>query len=388
MSPSRTLLVALSLMLAWFTPPALAQSIPAVQDYKLGRVLASGGRWEEALVALERALKEDGDYPDALYLAGLCHANLEQYDKAVARLRRVTELRPEFLAAWGHLSRLHVVQRQYDQAREVLGALGKVRGGGPESHYGFGVLAWAENRLDVAETEWREAIRLSPGMAKAHHNLGILYREKEDRARALSAFQDAVRLDPESPLYRLSLGWLQVDMGSRVDGMANLDRARSQTERPDLANMALAVQMLLHGHPEQTDKAAARALEANPDLTLALILRARALEALQRLPEARALYEKALGQDPTLGEARRALERLPAPAAPPEPGAPETPAAPPEPGAPETPAAPPEPGAPETPAAPPEPGAPETPAAPPEPGVPETPAAPPEPGAPEIAPEA
>ena len=216
------------------------------------------------------------------------------------------------------------MQKQYDQARELLGALGKVRGGAPESHYGFGVLAWAENRLDVAETEWRETIRLSPGMARAHHNLGILYREKGDRARALSALQDAVRLDPESPLYRLNLGWLQVDMGNRVDGMANLDRARSQTERPDLANMALAVQMLLHNHPEQAEKAAARALEANPDLTLALVLRARALEALKRLPEARALYEQALEQDATVGEARRALERLPAPTAPSEPEVPGT----------------------------------------------------------------
>ncbi len=360
MSPSRTLLIILPLLLAWFTPPGLAQSIQATQDYKLGRVLASGGRWEEALVALERALKEDANHPDALYLAGLCHANLEQYDQAVARLRRVTELRPEFLAAWGHLSRLHVVQKQYDQARDVLGSLGKVRGGAPESHYGFGVLAWAENRLDVAETEWREAIRLSPGMAKAHHNLGILYREKGDRARALSALQDAVRLDPESPLYRLNLGWLQVDMGNRVDGMANLDRARSQTERPDLANLALAVQMLLHNHPEQAEKAAARALEANPDLTLALVLRARALEALKRLPEARTLYEQALEQDATLGEARRALERLPAPAVPGEPGAPEAPAAPSEPGAPEAPAVPGEPGAPEAPAAPSEPAVPGT----------------------------
>ncbi len=343
MKLSRILLMVLGFVFICLAQPGLTQSIPAAQDYKLGRVLASGGRWEEALVALERALKEDADYPDALYLAGLCHANLEQYDKAVARLRRVTELRPDFLAAWGHLSRLYVVQKQYDQAREVLGALGKVRGGAPESHYGFGVLAWAENRLDVAETEWREAIRLSPGMAKAHHNLGILYREKEDKARALSALQDAVRLDAESPLYRLSLGWLQVDMGNRVDGMANLDRARSQTERPDLANMALAVQMLLHNHPEQAEKAAARALEANPDLTLALVLRARALEALKRLPEARTLYEQALDQDATLGEARRALERLPAPV-------PEAPAAPGEPGAPEAPAVPEEPGAPEAPA--------------------------------------
>lgn len=380
MNPSRTFTLTL-LLLACLFGSAQAQSIPALQDYKLGRVLASGGRWEEALVALERALKEDRDYPDALYLAGLCHANLEQYDRAIERLKRVTELRPEFFAAWGHLSRLHVIQKQYDQAGEVLGALGKVRGGAPESHYGFGVLAWAQNRLEVAETEWREAIRLSPGMAKAHHNLGILYREKQERARALSALQDAVRLDPESPLYRLSLGWLQVDMGNRVDGMANLDRVRSQTERPDLASLALAVQMLLHGHPEPAEKAAARALEANPELTLALVLRARALEALQRPSEARALYEQALEQDQTLGEARRALERIPAPEPPvqtEEPTTPEAPVPPEDPGHPQPPVPPEGPAAPGGPVPPEEPAAPEAPIPPQAPDQPEGPGTTPE----------
>ncbi len=310
--------LALSILVCVSVLPLQAQTVTSVQDYKLARVLASGEHWAEALVPLERALKEDPDYPDALYLAGVCHLALKQYDKAEPRLKRVTELRPEFFTAWGYLAQMYVVQKQYDKARETLGALGKVKGGAPESHYGFGVLAWAEGHLDVAETEWREAIRLRPEMPKAHHNLGVLMRERGDRVRALSALRDAVRLDPENSLYRFNLGLEQMETGNKVDGMANLDRVRAQTERPDLANLALAVQMLLNNHPEQADKAASRAYQANPDLTAALVIRARALEALKRPEEARTLYEQALAEDSTLGEARRALQRIPAPATSPE----------------------------------------------------------------------
>jgi len=308
--------LALSMLLAL---PLLAQNVTSVQDYKHARVLASGEHWADALVVLERALKDDPDYPDALYLAGMCHLALKQYDRAEPRLKRVTEVRPEFYVAWGYLAQMYVMQREFDKARQTLGALGKVKGGAPESHYGFGVLAWAEGNLDGAEKEWREAIRLRPDTPKAHHNLGILMRERGDRVRALSALRDAVRLAPENALYRFNLGVEQMETGNRVDGMANLDRVRAQGERPDLANLALAVQMLLNGHPDPAEKAAARAYRGNPELTVALVFRARALEALKRPQEARVLYEQALAADSTLGEARRALQRIPAPAASPPP---------------------------------------------------------------------
>ena len=122
MSPSRTFLILLGLLFVCLVPPGLAQSIQATQDYKLGRVLASGGRWEEALVALERALKEDANHADALYSAGLCHANPSSMTRCRS-LRRVTELRPEFLAAWGH-SRDRTSCRSSTPAR-TLGSLGR-----------------------------------------------------------------------------------------------------------------------------------------------------------------------------------------------------------------------------------------------------------------------
>lgn len=305
--------VVAALLLLVLATPVLAASVSAQQDYKQARVLATSGKWQEALEVLERVLADDAMYVDAVYLAGLCHMALEQYDRAEVRLKRTTELKPDFFPAWQYLARLYLATKQKQKARETLGAMGRLKGGAPESHYGFGVLAWMDQDLAAAEKEWREAIRLDPQMAKAHHNLGILYLEKMDRARALSDLQDAVRLAPDHPLYRYTLGALQLDMGRKTEGMQNLDRVRSQTDRPDVANLALATQMLANGHPEQAEKAAARALEANSELTTAMVVRAKALEALNRLPEARELFERALADDPNLREARQALERIPPP---------------------------------------------------------------------------
>lgn len=340
------LLVVAALLVA--TLPGRAESVSAEQDLKSARVQASNGRWKEALVPLERALKAEPDYPDALYLAGLCHMALDQFDLAEKRLKRVTEIRPDFMPAWGQLSYLYVATKQNEKARQALGALGKVKGGAPESRYGFGVLAWVEGHLDLAEQEWREAIRLQPEMAKAHHNLGILFREKGDRARALAGLQDAVRINAENPLYRYNLGLLQMEMGTKIDGMANLDRVRSQTERQDLALLALATQMLFNNHPDQAEKAATRAYETNKELTTALLIRARALEALKRPDEARRIYEQALAEDGNLREARLALDRIPAPKPPdatPAPGASPAPDASPAPAASPTPDASPAPAA-------------------------------------------
>lgn len=287
-----------------------AQSVSGSQNYKLARTYASSGRYAEALTVLDQALKTDPGYADALYLAGICHLALDQYDKALPRLKKLTEVAPDFMSGWGLLTNVYVKLKQYDQATDTIASLAMAKGGKPESHYLAGVVAWLQGDLKKAEQDWRLAIGAKHDMAKAHHNLGILLQTKGDRVRALSSLSEAVRLAHDSALYRLNLGLLQLDMGNKIEGMANLDKVRSQADRQDLAMLALAHQMLYNSHPEQAERAATRAIEANKDLTDAYMVKAKALEALKKLPEAKACYERVMADDVNNLEAKKAVERL------------------------------------------------------------------------------
>ena len=56
----------------------------------------------------------------------------------------------------------------------------------------------SQKNWDAAIAEYREALRLNPGFALAHYNLGDALRLGGDRAAAASEFRDFLRLAPQN----------------------------------------------------------------------------------------------------------------------------------------------------------------------------------------------
>ncbi|MBQ7568106.1 tetratricopeptide repeat protein [bacterium] len=291
--------------------PADAQyNVAAEQGYKRARTMASNERWDDALTALSDVLKKAPNYPDALYLAGVCHLSKGDYANAEKRLKRLTEICKDFIGGWGMLANVYLATKQYDKIKDIIVALGKIKGGKAEAYYFSGLLAYMKNDLGQAERDWRNATVAQPDMAKAHYNLGSLMYTKGDRVRAMQGLKDALRYDPENPLYRYSLAALQLEIGSKAEGMKNLDRVRQQTLRKDIAHLAAALQMWNNGHSDKAEKLALQAIGDNKDLSEAYLLRAKALEKLGRTDEALISYKKALEGDPNYKEAQEAIKRL------------------------------------------------------------------------------
>ena len=59
---------------------------------------------------------------------------------------------------------------------------------------------------DKAIEQWREAIRLDPGLAKAHHSLGMALRGKNQLAEAIVSLRETARLDPRNATVFADLG--------------------------------------------------------------------------------------------------------------------------------------------------------------------------------------
>ena len=63
----------------------------------------------------------------------------------------------------------------------------------------------AGGRRDEAVAAYRQALRLHPGLADAHNELGVMLAELGRIDEAILEFQDAVRLAPESADARANL---------------------------------------------------------------------------------------------------------------------------------------------------------------------------------------
>jgi Flp pilus assembly protein TadD len=64
------------------------------------------------------------------------------------------------------------------------------------AHNNLGTVFVKRRRYREAETAYREAIRLDPGLAMAHNNLGVVLKVLKRKREADAAFGEAARLDP------------------------------------------------------------------------------------------------------------------------------------------------------------------------------------------------
>ncbi|MBI4539841.1 MAG: GWxTD domain-containing protein [Gemmatimonadetes bacterium] len=98
----------------------------------------------------------------------------------------------------------------------------------------------------AALTYLDRAVRLDPRLAEAHFRRGLLHArqasakatEYADRLEARQAFEEALRWDPDNPLYLLELGRLMLMQQVRVDAGRLFQRALDAASRADAHTLA------------------------------------------------------------------------------------------------------------------------------------------------------
>ena len=178
----------------------------------------------------------------------------------------------------------------------------------------------------------REAIRLRPDLAKAHHNLGVALSEEREYQQALASLRTALRLEPNYAEAHYNLGNTLGELDrceeavisfkaairrkpDYIDALNNLGLALTRLGRPEEAIVYLRQAVRLkpdvpEGHnnlglayAERGDFATAeacyeQALRLNPSYVDAHTNLGSAFKERGRLDEAMASYELALALDP------------------------------------------------------------------------------------------
>lgn len=151
----------------------------------LGVLLAGAARFDEAEALYLAALARAPDDVAALTNLGLLREETRRYGEAEALQRHALALAPELPELHCHLADL----------------LARKPGGGEE-----------------AEHHYREALRLRPGDAIAHSNLGALRFDQGRTDEAEAEMRTALALRPGFATARMNLGQLLLSLGRFADG--------------------------------------------------------------------------------------------------------------------------------------------------------------------------
>jgi tetratricopeptide (TPR) repeat protein len=167
----------------------------------LGIAQIQTGQLSEAVVSLQAALAAHPNDPDLLYYLGRASGLLAK--QSVDTL----------LAAYPDSARAHqamaenyfVLRRMPDAEKEYREAL-RLRPGLPEAHLALGEVYAGAFQWPKAEEEFRQQTKLQPGNAEAAYRLGEALLEQGKAHEARVELQRADRLMPEMPETLYALG--------------------------------------------------------------------------------------------------------------------------------------------------------------------------------------
>ncbi|MEL6494723.1 MAG: GNAT family N-acetyltransferase [Cyanobacteria bacterium J06623_7] len=153
-------------------PNAIARNDNWSELYQLGENYRQQQQWQNAVIALERAVELKDDFFWSWHNLGDVYRQLQQWQKAVHAYRQATQLDPQFFWSWHNLGDVY---RQLQQCEKAVHA-------------------------------YRQATQLDPQFFWSWHNLGDVYRQLQQWHNAISSYLQGIYLDPQHQLSYQKLG--------------------------------------------------------------------------------------------------------------------------------------------------------------------------------------
>ena len=288
----------------------------------LGDSQSALGDFAAAEVSYKKAVSLVPESATGHYLLARTYAALDKFDRAHAQLERVIELEPDHFAASVMRIRLLRMDRQAEEALQLLKELDPAYSKRPEVLVEKGWLAMYQHQYAEATRAFEQAFELVPG-SDLVIQLGIAKWNTGDEEGALEGYRSWLRANPADTqvLFHLANGYLQLGRNERA--VAAYQKLLGQ--KPDdpivLNNIAW---LLRDSDPKQALKLARRTTNIAPEWpsgidTLGVILLAQGEtseayqyfeQALQHAPDDPEIrYHLALASS-TLGEKAQALQIL------------------------------------------------------------------------------
>ncbi|MBI1832312.1 MAG: tetratricopeptide repeat protein [Planctomycetes bacterium] len=156
----------------------------------------SRGHYQEARQLYQQLLVHSADNPDVHYGLATAFFLLGDSESAAYHFKQVIRLDPLRAAAYINLGAVQNRLEQYDEALATLRKAIHLDPNRAEGYYNMGLVYKQLGQLDMAINAYREAIRLNPRMYDAHYNLGNIFLEKEQFHQAIAHYKQALEIRP------------------------------------------------------------------------------------------------------------------------------------------------------------------------------------------------
>ena len=164
-----------------------------------GRVLLAEGKQQDALIALQTAVKGASDSALAHYYLGLAYWQTNSLGPANSEFQEALKVNAGFPLALQSLAQLNLAQNHPSEAQVYAQELIHKFPADVNYRLLLGAIYLRDGKPRPAEEQFLAAKQLAPNQAAVHLDLGQLYASQKDWLKAEKEYQTAMQLAPSDP---------------------------------------------------------------------------------------------------------------------------------------------------------------------------------------------
>jgi tetratricopeptide (TPR) repeat protein len=232
-----------------------------------------------------------------------------QYRNAETLYRSTLVRNPSCWLCYNNLAttRLSGSSAELNEAVAYLTEALRLNPGFAESHNNLGGAYQRLGRLDEALREHQEAFRLNPRLLDARYNVGLVYQAKGQLDQARAEYEAVLRAKPDHPGARTNLGTIAAKQGRADESIRNLSEAVRLDPDNWRAHGNLGGVLLPLGRVDEAIVEQRQAVRLAPNEASARIDLGTALATAGRLDEAAAEFQEAVRLAPESPDAWNGL---------------------------------------------------------------------------------
>lgn len=222
------------------------------------------GRYLEALVAVQRAVSEDGGNADYHLLQAKVLAELRQHGDAEKSLKRASELRPQWVEPFYEMGVVLIRRGSFQQAATTLATGVGLAPDSVKTRFLLGV-SYLQINLDHAAMEQFKAVEAAdPRYPAVHHSIGRVYFRQGKDTAAIEHFRTELAHNPDHHAARFLLGKALVRTGRAEEAAAQLRMLQGKEVGQGQLHYYLGAAYRRQGKRAEALEALQRSIALNP----------------------------------------------------------------------------------------------------------------------------
>lgn len=197
----------------------------SIMHNNFANTLRAQGRYQEALIHFNEALRINPQYLRAYNNKGLTLYDMDRVEEAIEIFKELISNSKSWADPHNNLGLAYAKKGELDLAVQSYSEAIRLKSDYFKALNNLGVALKSQGKIEQAIEQWQKALTFKPDYAKAHRNLGLAFARQSKYDAAVIHFTAALKAEPDAAETYYNLGCVYYLQGKVKLAVAQLRKA-------------------------------------------------------------------------------------------------------------------------------------------------------------------